>query len=74
MDELVKSAAAIRNKFHTGGWIMGGFLGLVLGVMFMNQVVFRKRTDYLANRTNCYSCARCLDYCPIGKEIIVEST
>jgi len=69
MDELVKSAEIIRRKFYTGGWIMGGFLGLVLGLMLMNQMIFRRRRDYVTNRNNCFSCGRCMDYCPVGKEI-----
>jgi NAD-dependent dihydropyrimidine dehydrogenase PreA subunit len=69
MDELVESAKSIRKKYHVAGWITGGFLGLVLGMMLLNQMVFRKRTDYITNKTNCFSCGRCIDYCPVGKEI-----
>lgn len=69
MDDLVDSAKGIRRKYYIGGWIMGGFLGFVLGLMLMNQLVFRKRKDYVTNKTNCFSCGRCIDYCPVGKEI-----
>jgi ferredoxin len=64
-DELVERAELIRQKFKTGGWALGGFLGLVLGVMLMNQVVFRKKEIYEPHRGNCFSCGRCMDYCPV---------
>ena len=70
MDELVSNAKFIRQKFYRGGWIFGGFIGLVLGIMIMRQMIFRKTTDYVTNKSNCFSCGRCMDYCPVGKEIV----
>lgn len=67
MPQLVESAQAIRQKFYTGSWLAGGFIGLVIGVTLLNQVVFRRRSDYRPNRGNCYSCARCVDYCPVDR-------
>ncbi|MGM0474468.1 MAG: 4Fe-4S binding protein [Bacteroidota bacterium] len=66
-DQLVEEASVIRGKFRTGGWILGGFIGLSLGVFLMNQVVFRKREDYEPHRGNCFSCGRCMEYCPVEK-------
>jgi ferredoxin len=66
-EELVNRAAFIRQKYKTGGWALGGFTGLVLGIILMNQVVFRKREDYEPHRGNCLSCGRCMDYCPVEK-------
>ena len=40
-------------------------VALVLGIMLMNQVVFRRREIYEPNRGNCLSCGRCMDYCPV---------
>lgn len=70
MDELVSEAMDIRSKFYIGSRITGGFLGLVIGVLLMNQMIFRRRKDYIVNKTNCFSCGRCMEYCPVGKEII----
>lgn len=67
MDELVSEATLIRKKFYTGSMIAGGFLGLVIGMTLLNTVVFRKRQDYEPHKGNCYSCARCVDYCPVEK-------
>ncbi len=71
MDELVDEARRVRSSFYRGGWISGGFLGLVLGVMLMSQLIFRRRKDYEVNKSDCFSCGRCMDYCPVGKELKV---
>ena len=69
-DELVQRASLIREKYKTGGWVLGAFLGLVLGVMLMNQVVFRKKESYEPHRGNCLSCGRCMDYCPVESHAV----
>jgi len=65
LETLSKEAREIRDKFYTGSWILGAFLGLVIGFMAFNQLIYRRKNDYQANRGTCYSCARCLDYCPV---------
>lgn len=67
MEQLVNDAKIIRLKYYTGSWILGGFLGLTLGLMLMNQFVVRHRTDYTPNKSGCFSCGRCMDYCPVKK-------
>jgi len=65
LDTLVKESRVIQQQFHKGGWIFGAFLGLVFGIFLLNQVVFRKITDYEPHKGDCYSCGRCMDYCPV---------
>ncbi len=67
MDQLVEEASVIRGEFRTGTWILGGYLGLVLGIMLMNQFILRKRDDYVPHKRDCFSCGRCMDYCPVDK-------
>lgn len=67
MELLINEAKVIRKKFYTGGWIAGGFMGLVIGLTLLSQVVYRKNKDYQPNKGNCYSCARCQPYCPVKK-------
>jgi len=67
-EQLVVEADAIRRQFYWGGWMLGGFMGLVIGTSLIGLSKFRKRTDWEPNRTNCLSCARCMDYCPVKKE------
>ena len=67
METLVEEAEVIREKFYIGSMIAGGFLGLVIGLTLLNTVVFRRRQDYEPHKGNCFSCARCIDYCPVEK-------
>jgi len=65
LETLNKKAEVVREKFRVGGWYAGAFIGLVLGLMLLNEVVFRKREIHTANRSNCISCGRCMDFCPV---------
>jgi ferredoxin len=67
LDELVKDSLLIEQQYRTGGWWLGGFIGLVIALTLLNQLTFRKKEIYEPNRGSCYSCARCMDYCPVGK-------
>jgi ferredoxin len=67
METLVAEAKIIQDKFYIGSMIAGGFLGLVIGMTLLNTVVFRKRQDYEPHKGNCFSCARCIDFCPVEK-------
>ncbi len=65
MDQLVTQAKAIRSQFYWGGWILGGFMGLVIGITLVKLASHRNREDYETDKTNCLSCGRCMDYCPV---------
>lgn len=65
LKSLTEEAKTIRNEFYRGGWLLGGFLGLVIGLFLLNQQIFRKKEDYHPHKGNCYSCGRCMDYCPV---------
>jgi ferredoxin len=67
-ETLVLEADKIRHQFYIGGWLLGGFMGLVIGTSLISLSTFRKREDWVPNKTNCLSCARCMDYCPVKKE------
>jgi NosR/NirI family transcriptional regulator, nitrous oxide reductase regulator len=64
-DDLYKEAKQVLGKFYIGGWILGGFIGLVFGLTLASVSIFRYRTDYEPNKGTCFSCARCFDYCPV---------
>ena len=74
MEELVDEASLVREKFKKGGWALGGFIGLALGLTLMNQVVFRRREDYEPHKGDCFSCGRCMDYCPVESEMINDKS
>jgi len=67
LKELVLSAELIQKEFYIGTWILGLFLGLILGIKLMKQYAFKSREIYEPNKGSCYSCARCIDYCPVQK-------
>jgi NosR/NirI family transcriptional regulator, nitrous oxide reductase regulator len=67
-EKLIEEASVIREKFLWGSMAIGGFLGLVIGMTLLNQVIFRRNEDYQPNRGDCYSCGRCMDYCPVVKK------
>ena len=66
-EDLFKEAASIIDAFYIGGWILGGFLGLVFGLTLTSLSIFKYREDYTPNKGTCLSCARCVDYCPVKK-------
>ncbi len=67
MEELVDSAASIQATFRTGTWLAGAFIGLVAGLFIISQYIVRRRTVFEPNRGDCYSCGRCMEYCPVEK-------
>ena len=68
--ELFTEAADIVSDFYLGGWILGAFLGLVFGLTLAKLTIIRYRIDYTPNKGTCFSCARCVDYCPVEKDKI----
>lgn len=65
IDELVLRAESILSDFYWGGWILGAFMGLVIGLTLVKLSVHRGRKDYEPDKVNCLSCGRCIDYCPV---------
>ncbi len=63
-ENLFREAASIRGGFRTGGWILGGFLGLAVGLKLSGLLVRRRRAEYEIDKTTCLSCGRCFAYCP----------
>jgi ferredoxin len=61
---LYEEASNIRARFELGGWILGGFVGTVIGLKLLGLSVSRRRTDYEADRASCLACGRCFSYCP----------
>jgi len=68
VDELYAEADKILKQFYIGGWILGGFLGLVFGLTLASLSIYRYRKDYEPNKGTCLSCARCMDYCPVKEK------
>ena len=67
--ELFTEAIALRDRFRLGGWWFGCFMGLVFSGKLLGLSIRRKREDYIPDRGNCVSCARCFRYCPKEREL-----
>jgi len=65
VDELYKESAVILSQFKIGSWLLGAFIGLVIGISLASLAILTYRKDYEPNRGNCLSCARCVDFCPV---------
>ncbi len=63
-EELFDEAAAIRGRFRTGGWILGGFLGLAVWFKLAGLLARKRQAEYDVDRRTCLSCGRCFAYCP----------
>jgi len=63
-EELMAEAGALRRKFRTGGWILGGFVGLVIWAELTGLFIRKRRPEYEMDRGACLSCGRCFAYCP----------
>jgi NosR/NirI family nitrous oxide reductase transcriptional regulator len=61
---LYRKALRVRGRLATGGWYLGGFMGLMIGVRLLSLSVWRRRHGYVPHRGECFSCARCYRYCP----------
>jgi len=64
IQELYAEALDIQAGFGLGGWLAGGFVGLVLAGKLIAVSLQRRRTDYQADRAGCLACGRCFEYCP----------
>ena len=64
VEELYAETASIQAAMGRGSWILGGFLGLVIGLKLIRHCVKRPRTDYEADKAQCLACGRCFEYCP----------
>lgn len=62
--ELYRQAGAIRDRFSTGAWILGAFLGLVVGARLIALGIHRRQPDYRPDPAHCLRCGRCYSFCP----------
>jgi len=64
IEQLYSEASNIRAEFALGGWAVGAFFGLVVGLKLIRLCIRWQRTDYLPDRAGCLACGRCFEYCP----------
>jgi NosR/NirI family transcriptional regulator, nitrous oxide reductase regulator len=65
---LLAEAEAIQGKFAIGSGLFGMMVALVIHFKMMSLSLYRRRSDYVADRSHCLSCGRCFAYCPVEIE------
>jgi ferredoxin len=65
VQKLYAEAIGIRRRIAGAGWVLGGFVALVICARMIKLSVLRRRKDYVPDRGQCLSCARCFSYCPV---------
>jgi ferredoxin len=63
-EQLIADAKKIQAQMNMGGWMLGGFLGLVFGLKLIGISIVRDQKDYEVDKPTCFSCGRCCSYCP----------
>ncbi|HSU57510.1 MAG TPA: 4Fe-4S binding protein [Candidatus Dormibacteraeota bacterium] len=62
--QVLMEAALVQKRFQTATPLFGGWIGLVVALKLVGLALHRQSTDYEPDRGNCFSCARCFEYCP----------
>jgi len=65
---LATEAEERRADFVLGGWLAGGFVGLMIALRILAFSIRRTRVEYEADRELCLACGRCFDWCPVELE------
>ncbi len=71
--QACSEASSVLELFYRGSWILGGFTGLVFSLLIAGRMLKSYNPDYVPDKGNCYSCLRCVDFCPVKKPTILES-
>lgn len=61
---LQTDAVRVRQRFITGGWWFGAWVGLVIGARLITLSLRPSRTDFEPDRSACLACGRCYTSCP----------
>jgi len=62
--ELLARAATVQRRIQIGGWILGGWIGLVVGLKLLGVAAGKRRVEFEPERSGCFGCARCFLSCP----------
>lgn len=63
-DTLLAAARVVRQRTTLACWLLGGWVGLVIGLKLLALSVRVTRTDFEPDRGACVACARCFISCP----------
>lgn len=63
--QALDEALQVLSVFKSGSMFTGGFLGLVFAFLIAGRMLKRYNPEYVPDKGRCFSCARCIDYCPV---------
>jgi NosR/NirI family nitrous oxide reductase transcriptional regulator len=66
--ELYRQAAEVEGKYRTGMAILGFWVASVLAGKWIQLRFPFPRTEYEPERGKCFSCGRCLRFCPLERK------
>ncbi len=64
-EQLFQDEQQVIGRFRKGAPWVGIFLGLSLGIGFFRITIRVPQTVYEPDRGRCYSCGKCLKFCPV---------
>jgi ferredoxin len=64
-DTLNAEAGVVRERFKVGGMWLGAFLALIVATKLIGLSMVTKRSVFEPTKEGCYSCGRCIPYCPV---------
>lgn len=64
IEELYDEAILIGKQFTRGSMFFGVFVGLVAMLKLTALTTRRTRINFEPDRSRCFACGRCFDYCP----------
>ncbi len=62
---LRAEANGLRERFRTGGALLGASSGLLVGIRLIGLTRRRRRSIWEPDRAECLSCGRCFASCPV---------
>jgi NosR/NirI family nitrous oxide reductase transcriptional regulator len=68
LSELYRQAAEVEGKYRTGMMFLGLWVALVVGGKWVQLRFPFPRKEYEPERGKCFSCGRCLRFCPLERK------
>ena len=65
---IYRRAVEVYRMFGQAGFILGAWVGFVIGVKWIVLSLRHRRLEYEVDPARCFACGRCFWYCPNQKE------